>query len=191
MVFLTLIGFMTGTGALLLALEQPPMTPDAINPLFASRANQSLDAIFHTQAPATANRWRYIYVHHARLPEGSARTLADVHGGVGDHFVIGNGRGASDGEIQISQRWIQQLSATPPAGADYIDPACISICLIGDFDRAMPTNIQIQALNQLVATLQHRLSIPAEKVIVRDVSNSPAGIGQYFPTSAFRAQLLN
>lgn len=190
MVFLTLIGFMTGTSALLFALQQEPLKPDTINPLYASRADVSLDAIFQTQTPATTSRWRYIYVHHARSHEGNARTLADVNGNIGDHFVIGNGRGAADGEIQISQRWLQQQSGLPPAGAGYIDPTCISICLVGDFDRAMPTNVQLQVLNQLVATLQHRLKIPADNVIVRDVPNSAAGIGQYFPTSAFRAQLL-
>lgn len=192
MVFVTLILFMTGTSALLLALSRPPMTPDATHALYAVEPSRSLDVIFNTQAPATASRWQYIYVHHTQTPNGNAQSLAELNGslGLGDHFVIGNGRGAIDGEIQLSHRWMQQLQATPPAGAGYIDPACISIALVGDFDRALPTNTQIQSLNQLLATLQHRLKIPAERVIFRDVPQSAAGIGQYFPTTAFRSQLL-
>lgn len=191
-VFVTLVMFMTGTSALLLALSRPPMTPDATRALYAVEPSSSLDLIFNTQAPATAGRWQYIYVHHTRTPEGNAQTLANMNGtpGLGDHFVIGNGRGAIDGEIQMGHRWMQQLQATPPAGAGYIDPACISIALIGDFDRALPTNTQVQSLNQLLATLQHRLKIPADRVILRDVPHSPAGIGQYFPTTAFRSQLI-
>lgn len=191
-VFVTLVMFMTGTSALLLALSRPPLTPDAAAQLYAVEPSSSLDVVFNTQPQASANRWQYIYVHHSRTPDGNARTLADANGSaaMGDHFVIGNGRGAIDGEIQMTQRWIQQQAATPPAGAGYIDPACISITLIGDFDRALPTNTQVQSLNQLLATLQHRLKIPADRVILRDVPHSEAGIGQYFPTTAFRSQLI-
>lgn len=182
--------FMTGTSALLLALSRPPMTPEAASPLYAVEPASSLEVIFNTQVPTTANRWQYIYVHHTLTPEGNAHTLANSEAGMGDHFVIGNGRGALDGEIQMGTRWMQQLPATPPPGAGYIDPACISIALVGNFDRALPTNTQIQSLNQLLATLQHRLKIPADRVIFRDVPQSAAGIGQYFPTTAFRSQLI-
>lgn len=189
-VFVTLVMFMTGTSALLLALSRPPMTPDAASALYAVEPSSSLDVVFNTRTPTTAARWQYIYVHHTRTADGNARSLAEPNGGLGDHFVIGNGRGAIDGEIQIAHRWVQQLQAAPPAGAGYIDPACISIALVGDFDRALPTNTQLQSLNQLLATLQHRMKISSDRVILRDVPHSPAGIGQYFPTTAFRSQLI-
>ena len=109
---------------------------------------------------------------------------------MGDHFVIGNGDGCDDGEIQIGQRWNQQLSALPPAGASKIDDACISICMVGDFDQTVPTQTQIRRITQLVSALQGQLHIPQESVLLVDNPKSPAGIGRYFPKLAFRSQLL-
>lgn len=187
-VFLTLVAFLTGTSALLLALARPPMTPDGVATLYATETSHALDAVFNTTVPATPSRWNYIFVHHSQTPTGNALTLAQPSTGVGDHFVVGNGEGALDGEIQMGQRWNQQLPGAP-IGAN-VDPACISICVIGDLDRALPTNAQVQRLGQLVTKLQHKLDIPGKNVILADAPGSPGGIGQYFPTTAFRSQLL-
>ena len=94
------------------------------------------------------------------------------------------------GEIQVGQRWNRQMSATPPPGANGIDPNCISICLIGDFDRTVPTPTQVRRLAQLVATLQSRLGISGSAVMVVNQPQSPAGAGRYFPVTALREQLL-
>ncbi|MGB7156662.1 MAG: N-acetylmuramoyl-L-alanine amidase [Tepidisphaeraceae bacterium] len=189
-VFTSLIGVLTVTSALLLALAPAPLTADAASSLFAIDAPSSLDVIYDTQVPAQPNRWKYVYVRHTRTTAGNALTLGQASGGLGDHFVIGNGDGCVDGEIQIGQRWNQQQSALPPIKGSTIDPACISICLVGDFDRAVPTPTQLRRLSQLVGTLQGRLGIPADQVLLIDHPNSPAGTGKYFPSGAFRAQLL-
>ncbi len=180
-VFVTLVVFLTGTSALLLALSRPPLTPDM---LYAVEAQSGIQSIFQTQTPPSPNQWRYIYVHHSRTPDGNSQTLAQAGNGLADHFVITNGEGGLDGQIEVSQRWHQQQAGL------YINENCISICLIGDFDRALPTNAQVQHLTRLVTALQTRLHIPAQNVIVRDDPNSPAGIGQYFPTTAFRSHLM-
>ena len=189
-VFSTLLGVLSLTSALLMALEPAPITPDAASSLFAVDEPRSMDAIFETAAPVPANRWKYIYIHHSRTPAGNALTLGQNTNGVGDHFVIGNGDGCMEGEIQISQRWNQQLSAMPPAGANTIDPACISICVVGDFDSTVPTRTQVRRLTQLVNALQGQLHIDSSKVLLMQEPKSAAGIGRYFPTAAFRGQLL-
>jgi len=67
----------------------------------------------------------------------------------------------------------------------------VSICLVGDFDRTVPTQTQLRRLTQLVGTLQGKYGIKADFVVLQtDVSSSPAGIGRYFPSTAFRQQLL-
>ncbi|MCC6240922.1 MAG: N-acetylmuramoyl-L-alanine amidase [Phycisphaerales bacterium] len=181
-VLLTLVTFITGTSALLLALSRPPLTPDT---LYAVETQDGIQTIFQTTQPATASRWQYIYVHHSQTPDdGSGQTLSSTSSTQADHFVITNGQGGADGQIRINQRWQQQQPGV------YISDNCISICLVGDFDRALPTNAQVQRLNKLVAALQNQLQIPAQNVIVRDDTNSPAGVGQYFPTTAFRSQLV-
>lgn len=189
-VFSTLVGVLTLTSALLLALSPAPLRPHAASNLYAAEAPGALDVIFDTQTPTQIGRWRYIFVRHSLSPSGSAFTLSQPGTGLGDHFVIGNGNGAIDGEIQMGQRWNEQVSAAPPPGATEIDPACISICLVGDFDQTVPTPTQLRRLGQLVATLQGRFQIGADQVLLMDLPGSSSGIGKYFPATAFREQLL-
>jgi hypothetical protein len=190
-VLTSLVGVLTFTSALLLALSPAPMSPDTSASLFAVDSPSGLDVVFETKVPAARERWAYVFVHHSNTPAGSALTMAQGASGLGDHFVIGNGDGCADGEIQIGQRWNNQTSATAPVGASKIDPKCISVCLVGDFDHTVPTPTQLKRLTQLIETLQARLQIPADRVmLVAQPNIGGAGIGKYFPTAAFREQLL-
>jgi hypothetical protein len=208
-VFSTLLGVLSMTCALLMALEPAPVAPDAASSLFAiDDQPRSMDAVFETQTPIAAGRWKYVYIHHSRTTSGNAITLASdgdaatataaaaaaaANTGVGDHFVIGNGDGCTDGEIQLTQRWNRQLAATPPAGASNVEPAwsqSISICVVGDFDSHVPTPTQLRRLTQLVNSLQGTLHIDRSRVLLIDSPKTAAGAGRYFPISAFRGQLL-
>jgi hypothetical protein len=189
-VFTSLIAVLTFTSALLLALAPAPLSPDAASSLFAVDQTDSMEPIFQTEVVPQPGRWKYIYIHHSRTFGGNAITLGQETGGLNDHFVIGNGEGAIDGEIQIGQRWNRQVPANPPAGATGIDPTCISICLIGDFDRNVPTPTQIKRLTQLTSALQSRYGIATDRVLVVSRPNSPAGSGRYFPLTALREQLI-
>jgi hypothetical protein len=190
-VFASLIVVLTLTSALLLTLEPGQLRPDRPTGLFALDSRDALDPIFDTHTPAASNRWKYIYIHHSAAPQGSALTLAKGLGGLGDHFVIGNGEGSLDGQIEMGDRWLDQLPPAAPPGAKKIDPNCISICLIGDFHQNLPTPVQMQRLGQLVSSLQAKFKISADQVLM--VTDQPANhameIGRYFPVSAFRGQL--
>jgi hypothetical protein len=188
-VFTSLIAVLTFTSALLLALAPAPLTPDSASSLFAVDERDSMDAIFQTEVSAQSGRWNYVYIHHSRTTTGNAITLGQETGGLNDHFVIGNGDGALDGEIQVGQRWNRQVPANPPPGATGIDPSCISICLIGDFDRTVPTPTQLKRLTQLVGALQTRYGISPERVLIISKPSSPSGCGRYFPVTALRDQL--
>src|SRR4051812_6847548 len=113
-----------------MALAPAPLTPDATNSLFAIDAPNSMDVIFQTRISSAHTAWKYIYVHHSRSATGNATTIAETNGTLGDHFVIGNGDGAVDGELQIGQRWNEQQSAAAPTRNTKIDAHCISICVI-------------------------------------------------------------
>lgn len=189
MVLASLVGILTVTSAVLRAIAPDPLVGDGSAASLLAMEN-SLDKVLQT-VPSAPGRWKYIFVHHTRTPAGNAAALAQQQGALGDHFVLGNGRGGSaDGQIEIAERWIRQLPAAPPPGAADINPACISITVIGDFDKALPTPMQMERLGQLVSTLQARYRISSDNVLVIDQKNSPAGIGQYFPTTAFRDKLL-
>ena len=188
-VLLSLVTVMSLTGMLLLVMKSEPVVPDTS---FSLMASDSAEGVFRTKVPVRAGRWRSVLIHHSRTASGDATSLADAAGGpvgLADHFVIGNGEGCGDGEVQIGQRWNDQQPAGRPPGLDHVDPACISICLIGDFDRNAPTPAQLSRLRQIVAALQGRLRIGAEQVWLPDVPGSPAGAGRYFPYAPFRQQL--
>jgi hypothetical protein len=193
-VLVSLVTVMSLTGGLLLLVRPDPAAPDTS---FSLMAADSTDRAFNTKVPVRPGRWKYVFVHHSNTPGGSASSLADAGdsadgGGLGpaDHFVIGNGDGAADGEIQIGPRWNRQEAAGRTPGVDRMDPACVSICLIGDFDRTAPTPTQVRRLGQLVEALQGRLRIGPDRVWMADAANSPAGTGRHFPRTAFRQQLV-
>jgi hypothetical protein len=183
-----LIGALGLTSALLLALAPAPLPPGAVQSLFAVSAPASMDAIFNTAAPVQSGRWNYIFVHQSKTVSGNAGTLGDSGGGLADHFVIGNGDGCHDGEVQIGQRWTNQASAVAPPGRS-LRGDCISICLVGDFDAAPPTDLQQHRLIQLLAALQSRTNIPTSHIIALDGDNTLAGIGRFFPSATIRRQL--
>jgi len=190
-VLCSLAGVLTLTSALLLALAPPPLALDSSTSLFAVDSPSSLEVVFDTAVKPVAGTWQYIYVRHSATPTGNAMTLVRPGQGLGDHFVIGNGDGAIDGEIQIGQRWNHQQPAGAPPGVAAVDPSCVTVCVIGDFDRSLPTPTQMRRLAQLVSTLQGKLGIPAERVtFMTNQPNSPAAVGKYFPATAFRAQLI-
>jgi len=184
-----LVGVLTLTSALLLAISPPSLLPESSSSLSAIERDQLTDAVFRTEAVSQPGRWQYIYVHQSHAAAGDARSMITSDGNLPDHFVIGNGNGATDGELLISQRWNHQQAAAP-AGVDKIDPACISICVIGDLDRASPTTAQMSRLAQLVNALQGQLRIGGEHLVLLNQPGSASGIGQNFPTDAFREQIL-
>ena len=178
------------TSALLMALAPAPLTPDATNSLFAVDAPSSMDAIFQTQTASNDSAWKFIYIHHSRSMTSGSENITQPNGELSDHFVIGNGQGLGDGEVQMGQRWETQHSAAAPTRGTRIDPQCISICIVGDFDQNRPTPTQIQRLAELVKTLQAHYRIPLENVAFADQAQSVAGTGRYFPVTAFRQQLI-
>jgi hypothetical protein len=192
LVLSSLVGVLTLTSVLLRAMQGAPLTPDAASSLMATESRASLNVIFRTEVAPQPNRWKAIFIRHSRTAGGSAVTLSPpgAADGPGDHFVVGNGDGAVDGEIQFTQRWNLQQSADPAPGVANIDPACISICVVGDFDRTAPTPTQLKRLEHLVQTLQEHFRVPANQVWLLDLPGSPAGVGRYFPGSAFQTQLL-
>ncbi len=189
-VLTSLMAMLSLASALLLFLAPPPLSAEGFSSLSASDHGPFLDEIFKTSIPARAQRWNYIFIHHSGTSGGDAQSLIRPTTGLCDHFVIGNGDGCQDGQIEMGPRWNKQQAAAPSPGVDSIQPDCISICLIGDFDHAMPTPTQIRRLSQLVTTLQTQFRISADKIIMLNDTASPSSVGRYFPVTAFRDQLL-
>src|SRR4051812_36343095 len=187
---MALLTVMTATSALLLALAPAPLTAGASSSLFAVGTQDSLDAIFQTPAPVQQGRWTYVFIHDSKSDGGSAATLGESADGLADHFVIGNGDGCGDGELQVAQRWHRQKFAGKIEGVTTLRPDCVSICVIGDFDRSLPTATQVLRLKQLVNALQDRCHIPAANIHVAERKPGAAGGGRHFPPGKLRGAPL-
>jgi N-acetyl-anhydromuramyl-L-alanine amidase AmpD len=125
--------------------------------------------VYYKRAPA-AKGWKFIVIHHSATMWGNAKSFHEYHtkkgyGGLAYHFVIGNGNGAKDGEIQEGFRWKEQISGTHvTVDAWYHNVFGIGICLVGNFDRNRPTSNQIKSLVHLLKRLTGKYGIKRERV---------------------------
>lgn len=187
-VWASLIVSLSLVSGLLFALDPTPHAP-AIGPVLTvlDPSPDDLDGLLATRQPVEAGRWDSIIICHSRQGHGNAETLGRQHqtqglDGLAYHFVIGNGDGAYDGEIQAGYRWSRQRDGAVRSRA-------ITVCLIGDHDRAKPTGDQMEQLVKLVTNLQKRFDIGADRVLLhRDVTRTTSP-GLLFDASWFRKQL--
>lgn len=145
-----------------------------------------------TRALTTPRRpWRYIVAHHSGVHRGNAASYDNFHrrqrrmaNGLAYHFVIGNGRDSGDGEIEIGNRWIQQLQGGH-VSTHQVNEVGIGICLVGNFEDLAPSSAQIGALTELVLYLKNDLLGGRPQFMVhREVDgNRTLCPGKHFPTS--------
>ena len=121
-----------------------------------------------------ARPWRWVVVHHSATPDGSVAAFDRMHklkgwDECGYHFVIGNGDGAGDGQIQVGPRWPKQKWGAHAKTADnrYNDYG-VGICLVGNFENTRPTQKQLASLAKLTAYLQQTYGISAGNVVGHD-----------------------
>jgi len=124
--------------------------------------------------------WRFIVLHHSATPRGSAAEFDRLHRAngwdeLGYHFVIGNGTGSGDGEVEVGSRWPKQKHGAhcKVTGHPEYNDVGIGICLVGNFNETRPTEAQMAGLARLVRFLMTRYGIPRGRIF---------GHGQLKPT---------
>ena len=154
------------------------------------------------RASVRRGRWKYIVVHNSGTREGNARVFDIYHrrvrhmvNGLAYHFVIGDGHGSGNGEIEIGHRWTAQLNGGHVA-SDYLNDIALGICLVGDFNRDLPTQAQMGALDELVTYLRDRVGkTQGHKAIVhahKEINPRPTDCpGDRFPYSWLHAKFGN
>jgi len=138
------------------------------------------------------SRWKYIIVHNSGTRSGNARIFDIYHrrvrkmvNGLAYHFVIGNGHSSGDGEVEVGHRWTAQINGGHVA-SDYLNDISLGICLVGDYNRELPTKKQIAVLQELITCLRlrvgktqgHQASVYAHKEINPRPTDCP---GKRFP----------
>jgi hypothetical protein len=114
-------------------------------------------------AHVRGGRWKYIVVHNSGTRQGNAAIFDYYHrhtrhmpNGLAYHFVIGNGTSTGDGQIEIGDRWVRQINGGH-VHSDYLNNIALGICLVGDFNRDLPTRAQYAALDELITYLRKRV----------------------------------
>ncbi|MAI67530.1 MAG: hypothetical protein CMJ26_06610 [Phycisphaerae bacterium] len=154
------------------------------------------DPIFTTiESPKT---WSAIVINHLGQPAGTVDSVGRDHqnaglDGFGYHFLIGNGNGLGDGDVEMGYRWINQTPSAKPTAIDAANwnNGVISICLIGNGNRRPFTEEQMLRLSHLVQRLQKELAIPESQVMLAGTLGDVDSPGQYFAEAQFRSQLFD
>lgn len=149
------------------------------------------------RAPVRRARWKYIVIHNSATRQGNAKIFDNYHrrvrkmpNGMAYHFVIGNGSSSGNGEIEIGERWVKQINGGHVA-SDYLNNMALGICLVGDYDRDLPTKEQLSALHELLTYLRARNGKNdgryAKVFGHREINPKPTSCpGKRFPTSTVR-----
>ena len=145
--------------------------------------------VLKTQTPL--RNWRGIVIHHSAMPSGNAERIDAAHrargyDGLGYHFVLCNGDGGSDGEIQVGYRWDRQLEGAHAYVPKHrYNQTTIGICLIGNFSQSRPTKGQMKRLIKLVKVLRRRCRIDQKNIHLHNELKNTQCPGRYFPAESF------
>jgi hypothetical protein len=123
--------------------------------------------------PSVAEKkWTAIVIHHSGTKNGNAAIFDKWHRegnhweGVGYDFVIGNGTNSGNGQVEVTYRWRNQVTGAHCGGTagNWANKDAVGICLVGNFNRTLPTSRQMQSLAKLVRFLQNRYRIPKSRI---------------------------
>ena len=107
--------------------------------------------------------WDCIEVSYIGTKDGNIRDLIALDGmgnpeDIDCHFVIYNGLGGGDGQIQPTEKWQRQWSIAHPRNS-YGSDQTIRIRVIADNQNAYPTDSQIKRTEALVETFSRKFDI--------------------------------
>ncbi|MCE9545094.1 MAG: peptidoglycan recognition protein family protein [Planctomycetia bacterium] len=149
--------------------------------------------------PASSRDWQYVVLHHSATDEGDVASIdaadrkrRDQFGaawpGIGYHFVIGNGQGMTDGRVEPTFRWQQQLHGAH-ANSQAHNRTGIGICVVGDCDASPPTPRQVAAAKRLLEWLSVRYGISPDHVVRHADIAATRCPGRKFPFEELREAL--
>jgi len=115
------------------------------------------------RAKVKKKRWRFIVVHNSGSRQGNAKIFEHYHkfvrkmpNGLAYHFVIGNGTSTGNGQVEIGNRWRRQINGGH-VHSDYLNNIAVGICLVGDYNRDLPTKQQLESLDELIGYIRKRV----------------------------------
>jgi N-acetyl-anhydromuramyl-L-alanine amidase AmpD len=144
-------------------------------------------------APPRNPAFRSVILHHSATHGGSAAAFERNHrsrlGGLAYHFIIGNGQGSEDGQVETGYRWRDQVPGPHTKNQD-VNASSIAVCLVGDLNTAPPTEKQLAALLGLLERLCGESRIPPSRVLShREADPETLCPGRGLPMNELRSLL--
>lgn len=164
-VFTILALSMTAGVIILKALGGRPLPAGAFC-LSRHHQTESVEEAVSSEVAQVPDRWGRIEVYYSGSKSGNVEELASLEGltspeHVTCHFVVCNGIGGGDGQIQSTEKWQRQKSVSLREKGRH-QGLTIRICVIADGRTMWPTDCQIKAVDELVAELCKRFDIKGE-----------------------------
>ncbi|MGB2809983.1 MAG: hypothetical protein WBC22_19750 [Sedimentisphaerales bacterium] len=163
-VLAALLVSMTAGAMVLMALGDNPPSAG----LFSLSIHIPVEKAIRSRTSPSPRRWGRIEIYYSGTKAGNIEQLASLGGlasaeDINCHFVICNGLGASDGQIQPTEKWQNQWSIIP-GRSWYGSGQTVRICVIADGKTAHPTDSQKRRSQALVGELQRMFGIQPESV---------------------------
>ncbi len=145
-------------------------------------------------------KWTAIIVHHSGTNNGNSAVFDRWHKegnhweGVGYDFVIGNGTDSGDGEVETTFRWYNQKVGAHCGGTpgNWANREGIGVCLVGDFNKTLPTERQMASLTKLIRFLMNRYQISNARIYGHNTAPGARATdcpGKRFPMTKLKATL--
>ena len=177
-VLIVLLISMTGGAIILMSLSAGPLSagPFCLSSYYRLVA---AGAAIHSRVAQSHDRWKRIEIFYSETRMGDIKWLASINGfknakDLDCHFVICNGRGGQDGQIQPTEKWQEQASVKPQRNW-HSGQETIRVCVIASGVSCHPTDCQIKRVDSLVQALSRRFDIPPNTIhYPGDMSRGPS-----------------
>lgn len=146
---------------MLMALDNQSISAGAFS-LASYSSLGSISSVTSTRQPTTVDKWDRIEVFYSNSKGGDLAQIASLAGltnsdDLNFHFLVCNSLGGLDGEIQPTEKWLNQWSALPAAGW-YGSSKTIRICVVGE-KRTGASDYQISRTEELVEAVARKFNI--------------------------------
>ena len=127
-----------------------------------------VEKVISSDIAQSDSRWNRIEIGYSGTKSGNIKQLASLNGlanpeDINYHFVVCNGLGSDDGQIEPTEKWKRQWSVTP-AQTMYASEQTIHICVIANIKIERPTDIQIKRTEALAEELSRKFNINSTSI---------------------------
>jgi hypothetical protein len=175
-ILICLVVSMTAVAAVLMVLDHQSISAGAFSLASYSSLGPIADIIAtrelaRADSPrgdhAATGRWNKIEVFYSNTKGGNINQLASLNGltsaeDLNFHFLVCNSLGAIDGQIQPTDKWLNQWSALP-GGVWYGSSTTIRICVINEGENPA-SDYQISRAEELIQALSRKFNINTSNI---------------------------